>query len=104
MLEMVTKISQAEDAAATVKREAQQKAAELETAAHRAGKVAVEKAKGTSDAEAAVILETARQQAAEQGARQLEAAAAQSHELTDSASAKLGPAAQLIVERIVETK
>lgn len=104
MIEMVTKISQAEEAATQIKKEAQQKAMQLEAEAHKAGKATLVALRAKNEAEAAKLVEAAQTEAAQLGSQQLEAARGESRTLSDDASTRINKAASLIVERIVETE
>ncbi|MEG0541804.1 MAG: hypothetical protein RR528_05715 [Angelakisella sp.] len=91
MIEMVTKISQAEEAASLMKKEAQTKAVQMEAEAHKIGKAELARLRTHSEA-------------SQLASEMLDNAKNESHELSKFASARISKAASLIVERIVDTK
>lgn len=104
MIEMVTKISQAEEAAGLVKKNAQQKAVQMEAEAHKVGKAELAGLRAKNEVEAAKLLEAAQAEATQLGGEGLSDARTESHTLSASASTRIGTAASLIVERIVDSK
>lgn len=104
MIEMVTKITQAEEAAALIKKEAQQKAVQMEAEAHRVGKAELAALRARDEAEAAKLVEEAQARASQLDAEKMGDAVVESRALSDSASTRISKAASLIVERIVDTK
>lgn len=104
MIEMVTKISQAEEAASLVKKEAQQRAMQMEAEAHRLGKAELAELRAKNEAQAVKLLEAAQAEATQLGGEGLSDARNESRTLSASASTRIGTAASLIVERIVDTK
>ncbi|MEG2074353.1 MAG: hypothetical protein RRY54_06280 [Angelakisella sp.] len=104
MIEMVTKISQAEEAAGLIRKEAQQKAAQMEADAHKVGKAKLAELRAKHEAESAKAVEAAQAQSLQLGSENLESARNEAAILSQSATAKISRAASLIVERIVDSK
>lgn len=104
MIEMVTKISQAEEAAGLVKKEAQQRAMQMEAEAHRVGKAQISELRAKNEAQGAKLLEDTQEEATKLGGEGLNDARDESRTVSASASTRIGTAASLIVERIVDTK
>lgn len=104
MIEMVTKITEAEEAANKLRRDAQQRAAELEAKAVRAGRETVAAARVRAEAETVSLLQAAQAESEAAAAQGIAKAQEENQQLTETASSKLDAAAQLIVERIVKTK
>jgi len=104
MIEMVTKISQAEEAASLMKKEAQTKAVQMEAEAHKIGKAELARLRTQNETEAAKLIEAAHSEASQLASEMLDNAKNESHELSKFASARISKAASLIVERIVDNK
>ena len=104
MLEMVTKISQAEEKAEMIKKDAQTKGTEMENATLKECKEKLTLAFEASKQEASELIKKAQANAQASAEKRLETARIASGNLSDFASARLNQGATLIVERIVDIR